>query len=291
MFIGLFSIVFVLWIIFNALPSLLYSLFYSILGNLLLLLVVIVVAMYSPSIAFLCLIIFILLVRLVSVSSAKEGFTWTDDSINKFIQLEDTLNQNNFYDIGMIQEHTSQDEVNYFLKYGMWPWSTQTIQMYTDAINKNTYIQTYSKDSVKDARKIYPEFSIVQALALQTPEGNFLTNGMVINDVSQRRMNRDGRGSYPYRSNQIYLENRGGAKQVKCSVETGRPIQINNQGDILDLQDEDLPKIIPGFEYINQPCNVCDNLSGKKDTEYRCAFRLFNQPSSSIWNWLWSQDK
>lgn len=286
--VGALTVTFILWAVFYGIPSLLFSLFDTLLGNLFLLLCLILLAIYNPLYAVLATIVVFLLIRVVKVGQ-KEGFTWTTKSINDFINIEDTVNQNRFYDIGFVQKHTSQEELDYFLKYGIWPWSTQTIQMYKDAINRNPYVQNYSGDSIREARKTYPEFSILQVLALQTREGDFLTNGIVINDMNN--FDRDGRGSYPYNSNQIYLQNRKGAKQIKCSAETGRPIMIDDQKNITDLANDDLPNVVPGFQFLNGSCNVCDNLSGDLDKNYRCAFTFFNKPSSSVWNWFWSQDK
>jgi hypothetical protein len=281
--VGLAAVTFVLWSIFYGIPSLLFSLLYSLLGNLFLFLLLLLVAIYNPLYALIGLLVVFLLIRVVHV---KEGFGWTDSSINHFIQVQDTLNQNRFYDIGKIQEHTTQEEVDYFLKYNIWPWSTQTIQMYKDAIDRNPIVQNYSKDAIMEARKVYPEFSILEILALQAREGDFLTNGIVINDTSN--FDRDGRGTYAYRMNMIPLQNRKNAKQIRCSVDTGRPILINDKGDVSDLTDDQLPNLIPGFQYLHGTCNVCSNMSGNPNTNYRCGFTFFDKPSSPIWNWFWS---
>ena len=47
----------------------------------------------------------------------------------------------------------------------MWPWSQEVIDLYTDAVNRNTFIRTYSGDSVNYARKIYNQNAILQLLS------------------------------------------------------------------------------------------------------------------------------
>ncbi len=281
LFVGLLSVLLILWSLFYGLPSLLLSLLNSILGNLVLLVAIILLAMYNPLYSVIFAVIVFFLIRTVKM---KEGFSWTERSINDFLALQDTVNRNRFFDIGKLQEHTSQKEVDYYLKYGAWPWTDQTIKWYEDAVNRNVYVQSYSKDSVLDARKVYPEFAILQIMALQEKEGDFLTNGVVVYDPSYER---DGRGSYPYKSGQITLQNRQNASFIRCDYKTNKIIETTN-GQTREVQLEELEKKIPGFKFRGAPCNICANINEQK---YNCPFTFHNKPTSSVWDWFWNQEK
>ena len=76
------------------------------------------------------------------------------------------------FDTNILSTQASQKELDYFNSNGMWPWSQDVINLYTDAINRNHYIRTYSGDSVNYARKIYNEHAILQLLSMETKEGN-----------------------------------------------------------------------------------------------------------------------
>jgi hypothetical protein len=279
--VGLLTVLIALWSLFYGIPSLLYSILNSILGNLILLVIIILLALYNPLYSVIFAVIAFFLIRLVKV---KEGFSWTERSINDFIALQDTVNRNRFFDIGKLQEHTSQKEVDYYLKYGVWPWTDQTTKWYENASNKNVYVQTYSKDSVMDARKVYPEFAILQIMALQEKEGDFLTNGVVVYDPLSER---DGRGSYPYNSGQIALKDRQDASFIRCDYKTNKILETKN-GQTREVPPEEIEQKIPGFKFKGAPCNICTNIN---DEKYNCPFTFHNRPTSSVWDWFWSQEK
>ncbi len=276
--IGLLTVLIILWSLFYGIPSLLLSLFNSILGNLILLLSVILIAIYDPLYAVVAAIGFFLITRVVWL---KEGYqnAWSQESINDFVNVEDTKNRNRFFDIGMMQQYTTQKEVDFYLKKGYWPWTEKTMQWYEQEVNKNVYIQSYSKDSLNEARKIYPEKAMMQILAQQSKEGGFLIDGVVVYDPTYTR---DGRGSYPYTSGLISLQNRQNASLIKCSSTSNQLTETKN-GKTREISYNDLESKIPGFQFINQPCNVCDNLN----QNYSCAFK-FQGPTTPVWNLLWS---
>ena len=81
----------------------------------------------------------------------------------------------------------------------MWPWSKDVEDLYKELLEKNTYVRLNTEDAVSQAKTKYNQSIITQILSeqldvLQSNENKY-TN---IND-------RDGLGSYPYRSG---LENK-----------------------------------------------------------------------------------
>jgi len=171
-------------------PNFLISLFNTILGNLILLLSLVLVSSqdikYGVALA-------IMLVVLYRFSHLKEGFTWTEESSNKFIELQNSINPRIVFDTKEIKKQASQEEVDYFLKNSKWPWSKQVDDLYKELLNKNTYVRLNPDDAINDAKTRYNQTIITKILSGQL-------------DVLQNNLNkyskiddRDGLGSYPFR--------------------------------------------------------------------------------------------
>ena len=188
--IGLLSILVFMWLILYVIPNFLISLFNTILGNLILLLSLVLVSSqdikYGVALA-------IMLVVLYRFSHLKEGFTWTEESSNKFIELQNSINPRIVFDTKEIKKQASQEEVDYFLKNSKWPWSKQVDDLYKELLNKNTYVRLNPDDAINDAKTRYNQTIITKILSGQL-------------DVLQNNLNkyskiddRDGLGSYPFR--------------------------------------------------------------------------------------------
>ena len=194
--IGILSILIFLWIILYLIPNFLSSLFNTILGNLILLLFVILVC--SQNIKY-GLIFGIVLIILYRFSHFKEAFTWSDNSATEFIKLQNSINPQNIFDISEIQKQASQEEVDYFLKNAEWQWSTETDELYKNALNKNPYVRLYPEDALKDAKTKYNQNIITQILSSQEKTENSLQNlnNQILNNMNNER---DGLGSYAFTS-------------------------------------------------------------------------------------------
>ena len=194
--IGILSILIFLWIILYLIPNFLSSLFNTILGNLILLLFVILVCSQNIKYGLIFAIILIILYRF---SHFKEAFTWSDNSATEFIKLQNSINPQNIFDISEIQKQASQEEVDYFLKNAEWQWSTETDELYKNALNKNPYIRLYPEDALKDAKTKYNQNIITQILSSQEKTENSLQNlnNQILNNMNNER---DGLGSYAFTS-------------------------------------------------------------------------------------------
>jgi hypothetical protein len=93
-----------------------------------------------------------------------EPFEWSKDVERDFIELQFTLNPQIIYDLNTIQKYAPAKDVKYLLEYGLWPWSTQTQDLYKKALDKNPFVRTYSKDGLNHARSIYNESAILYIL-------------------------------------------------------------------------------------------------------------------------------
>lgn len=190
--IGLLSILIALWIIMYIIPSFMISLFNTILGNLILLLSLILVSSQDIKYGISLAIIFIILYRF---SHLKEGFSWSEESGKKFIELQNSINPGIVFDTKEIQKQTSQEEVDYFLKNSMWPWSKEVEDLYKELSDKNTYIRLNSEDSINNFKTKYNQSIITKILSSQLDD---LQKNQ--NVYKKNNDERDGLGSYPFSS-------------------------------------------------------------------------------------------
>jgi len=307
--IGLLTIFILLWLVLYFIPQIFASLFNTILGNLILITISILVSLYDYRYGIILSILFIVLYRFAHLSrytsSTKESFTWGPDSTQDFLKIQNTINRNTIFDTQVLQEQSSQEDLDYFLKYGMWPWSQKVQDLYKEAVSNNPYIRTSVKDSLNRARKIYNQEGILQILSMQTKEGQFLLNGVQIpnNSGNPDEDLPSGFGDFGYKSGLIGHLNKD---VVKCKIQgrstdnpstlerityTGKDGIFGQQTKkITEVDYNDLENTIPGFQFINGPCNPCVAFNSTPD--YSCPFKLQvknKQPFiSSVWQYLWS---
>ena len=222
-----------------------------------------------------------------------------EDMNNDFLRIQSTINRNKVFDMNTINSQASQEELAYFNKNGKWPWSQEVIKLFEEAINRNPYIRTLPGIATERARTIYNQAAIISVLITQTKEGQFLLNGVLVKDPSGNKMEElpSGFGNFPYESG--LLGNRVD-DIIKCNSNP-KPklerIRYTGKGGIFGEQTEkvtpvdynDLENIIPGFKFLNKPCNPCGAL--QENPDYSCTYRLRvkDKPPfiSSIWQYLW----
>ena len=250
-------------------------------------------------------IVVIIMYRFLQLSKPnKEGFVWSPDSTTNFLQLQNTINKNVIFDPIQIQKQSSQEEVDYFLQNGMWPWSQEVQDLYSKMLDKNPYVRTYPADAIKSARTIYNQNAILQIISWQNKEGSFLINGVEVNDNSKNPLEDlpSGFGNFGYSSGLTVNRNN---PIIRCKVNPeGKNMTLEKRTytgkdgitglqtkDISDVDYNDLEQIIPGFKFTNGPCNPCVALNSPPD--YSCPFTLKlknkSAATSSVWDYLWSQ--
>jgi hypothetical protein len=248
-------------------------------------------------------------------TNLKEGFTWSQQSTQDFINLQGTLNPHVVFDTNKIQQQASQEEVEYFLQNQLWPWSQEVQDLYKESVMNNQYIQINPDDAVNQARQIYNQQIILEIISWQKKEGQFLLNGVIVNDISgsdpsgnsTASYSRNGAGSYAFTSGLISNENNPNIKIIKCKSDPSGNYALS-QGQYNDAQEKqvyseleasDLENIIPGFKFVSQPCNPCVALNSPPN--YTCPFtldlsnsnsqgqpnNLFSNNISKVWQYLW----
>jgi hypothetical protein len=311
------SLLIVLWFVLYLVPELFSSLFNSILGNFILLTILLTIfvltLIYDVKYGIIVSIIFIIIYIFSQLSSScrtikanfdsKEGFSWNRDSTQDFLKIQRTINRQKIFDVKMIQENqASQEELNYFNKNGMWPWSQHTMKLYEESQNKNPYIRTFSKDSINYTRTVYNEAAILRILSYQTKEGQFLLNGVLVSGDKPNKEEElpNGYGDFAYKSGLLEnriddvikcnMDNKNGST-LERTVYTGKGSIYGEQTSKVSPVDyNDLEDIIPGFTFLNGPCNPCGAINENPD--YSCPFKLQlkDNPSfiSNVWSTLWN---
>lgn len=139
--------------------------------------------------------------------STKEGFTWSDQEKSDFSNLIKTLNPSNSYDLDVLQKHVSKDELDYFMKNNIWPWSTETQNRYKNALDINPYVRIYKDDGLNYAQKIYNEYAINYILdnqekVIECKKQNDNDNDSATSGSSENRLP-SGWGDFGYTSGLI----------------------------------------------------------------------------------------
>jgi hypothetical protein len=307
MLIGLLTILVFIWLVIYLIPSFFVSLFDTFLGRIILVFIVILVGLNNYRYGLMLGLILIIFTRFVDIvrinasKNGKENFELLSKlSTLDFLNIQHTINPRIVFDMEIIKKQASQLELDYFLKNGMWPWSQDVIDLYTEAINKNKFIRTYSGDSINYTRKIYNQAAILQLLAMETKEGSFLISGVEIHGGPKNDLEDlpSGYGDFGYQSGLKKHMN----QLIKCNIDDNgnaslEKTEYTGTGGIFGEQTSkkspvdynNLESEIPGFKFLNGPCDPCKAMNSTPD--YSCPYSLDIKGSSSgvssVWKYLW----
>jgi len=295
--IGLLTILIILWSILYLIPELFVSLFSTILGNIILIIIVILTSFNNKLYGFVLFLGLLIIYRFSRLLPKKEGFQWSPQSKQDFLLIQNTINRGKIFDIDLIANNqASEEEVEYYNKTGFWSWSNEVDELYKEAVDQNPFVRTYSGDALMETKKIYNQAAILRILSMQSKEGQFLINGIQIKNENGNPKEDlpSGFGKFGYNSGLIgHLEN----DVIKCKSDNSSLERIEYTGKggifeqqtkkITDVDNNDLENIIPGFKFLNGPCNPCSSLNAKAD--YSCQYELKPQGISNIWQYLWNK--
>lgn len=203
---------------------------------------------------------------------------WSTDLIKRFNIYQTTMNNNvNQYDLELLQKQATPDEAEELIKTGYWPWPEDLKQEYVNKIWKSTLIKIDPYYALNYAMTVYNQTAARELLAWNTKEGQFLLYGGNIG-VTQD-MPKDV-------NNTIKCNTKG---EMEKTEYTG----MNNWNGYMDkkvtiLKPEDIPNQMPGFTFVNSPCNPCAVFNEKRD--FSCPFRLNVEGDDNIsipWQQLW----
>jgi hypothetical protein len=286
-------IIIILWLILYIIPETFASLFNTILGKIILGLLIAIISLHNILYGIIIIIILIIFYRFSNIVSKKEGFSWSPETLKKFLELQNTINRNLVFDTNITQKQASEKEVEYYLKNREWPWTKKVEKLYKEAISRNPYVRTEQKNSLHFAKSIYNQTAILELLALQTNEGKALMDGVekYVPNLQQEEPPYAYNSGLLSRYNSIIQCNTDDRNNSYIEQKTTPPMGSLNAPTVIKLQNNNLESVIPGFKFIKEPCNPCSILNETPD--YNCPFSIKtkNNPTakiSNVWKYLWN---
>ncbi|NBW04298.1 MAG: hypothetical protein EBR87_11440, partial [Cytophagia bacterium] len=210
--------------------------------------------------------------------------SWPQELVREFLNFQAAHNPEIFFDMDLIQEQATPDEVRIFLKNGQWPWSSDVQRMYREAIMENSYISMNPGSSLSDAQMVYNENAIKQLLSWNSKEGDFLLGGVIIGHPNGMPKNVNN-------TVRCVASADGGETVMQKKVYTGyNGINGSMSYQTSLVPNDQIPNIVPGFSFLNgKVCNPCAPLNSPPD--YSCPFIIDTGNGteiSDIWEKLWS---
>jgi hypothetical protein len=238
-------------------------------------------------------IIFLLVISIILFNSfikTKTGFQnnittsnkWCPDLIKRFNIYQTTMNKNKtYFDLDILQKQTTPDEVEQLLDTGYWPWPDELKKLYIDKVWSSPIIKIDPNIALDYAMKIYNKNAARELLAWNTKEGEFLLYGgdLGVSDGMPKNVHNTIKCSTDSKGNSI----------MEKKIYTG----MNFWNGFMDVKTtkvkpEDLPKDMPGFTFVKNPCDPCVALNSPGD--FSCPFKLNVEGDDSItkpWRSLW----
>ena len=306
-YIGLLSILIVVWLIIYVIPNFFILLFHTFLGNVILLIIVLMTASQNKMYGIGLLLLFIMLYQFSHLSIEKfeqpeKREKWSDETINDFVIFQNTLNPQIKFDLDILQTQASEEDAKYLLKNGKWSWNSEVQKLYMDLVSINPYIRNTSEDSLNTAMTIYNQSAILQALRTQTKEGRFLLSGITYGTPNSEDTYGYDSGLVSKNDTVIKCYNNNGKNELTKIEYVGdsKKLTANHLFKKTKLDYNKLETSVPGFKFINSPCEPCVALNNPAD--YSCAFNLNTQHTpkqttqqttpnnhvSPVWKYLWS---
>lgn len=209
-------------------------------------------------------------------------YNWSPDLIKRFNIYQTTMNKNKtYFDLDILQKQASPYEVEQLLETGYWPWSNQLKYEYLLSVQSSPIIKIEPKYALDYAMKLYNQNAVRELLAWNTKEGHFLLYG---GDLGVS----DGMPANVHNTIKCSTDSSGNSIMEK-KIYTGMNLWNGYMNNITTkVKPEDIPKNMPGFTFIKDPCNPCIALNSPGD--FSCPFKLNiegNDTTSYPWQSLW----
>jgi hypothetical protein len=192
------------------------------------------------------------------------------------------MNKNKtYFDLDTLQKQASTDEVEQLLETGFWPWPDSLKNDYIEKVWSSPIIKIDPHYALDYAMRIYNQTAARELLAWNTKEGQFLLYGgdLGVSDGMPKNVHNTIKCSTDSNDNSI----------MEKKVFTGMNLWNGFMNTTTTtVKPEDIPKEMPGFTFVKNPCNPCVALNSPGD--FSCPFRLNVKGDDSIsnpWQSLW----
>lgn len=226
----------------------------------------------------LIIIMFVILVMFVGYFIKKRnGFQnfnlttnkWSPDLIKRFNEYQTTMNNNiTQFNLIELQRQATSDEVEEYLSTGSWPWTDELKNLYLEGVWSSSIIKIDPQHALNYAMTIYNQQAVRELLAWNTKEGQFLLYGGDLGVFGEE-------GTLPTdKHNTIKCSTASdGSPVMQKTVYTGMNLWNGTMNsNVTNLEPKDIPKEMPGFSFIKNPCNPCSVFNSSPD--YSCPFKL-----------------
>ena len=252
---------------------------------------------FSYNMFFLILLV-VSIILFNSFTKTKTGFqnynssTWSQDLIKRFNIYQTTISKNiTNFDLEILQKQATPLEVEQLLETGYWPWPEELQNEYLNKVLYNKIIKIEPKYALDYAMKTYNRNAARELLAWNSKEGQFLLYGGI-----------SGKSDISDKSGKSDISDKNLEKNtIKCSTDSnGNSVMEKTVFNGMNLwngymntntyvvKPEDIPKEMPGFTFVNNPCDPCVALNSPGD--FSCPFKLNIKGNDSIsnpWKSLW----
>ena len=215
-------------------------------------------------------------------NNSTNNHVWSPDLIKRFNIYQTTMNKNKtYFDLDILQKQASTNEVEQLLETGFWPWPDYLKNDYIEKVWSSPIIKIDPQYALNYAMRIYNQTAARELLAWNTKEGQFLLYG---GDLGVS----DGMPKNVHNTIKCSTDSNGNSVMEK-KVFTGMNLWNGFMNTTTTtVKPEDIPKEMPGFTFVKNPCNPCVALNSPGD--FSCPFKLNVKGDDSIsnpWTSLW----
>ena len=245
---------------------------------------------------FLLILLAISIILFNSFTKPKTGFqnynssttfnNWSPDLIKRFNIYQTTISKNiTHFDLEILQKQATPLEVEQLLETGYWPWPEELQNEYLNKVLYNKIIKIEPKYALDYAMKTYNRNAARELLAWNSKEGQFLLYGGI--SGTSEKSEKSGTSEKSLEKNTIKCStDSNGNSVMEKTVFNG--MNLWNGYNTYVVKPEDIPKEMPGFTFVNNPCDPCVALNSPGD--FSCPFKLNIKGDDSIsnpWKSLW----
>ena len=210
------------------------------------------------------------------------GFVpWPKDVIQRFKIYQKTVSKNvKQYNMYVLQQEATADEAETLMRTGYWPWPEELKDEYINAVWQSTMIKIDPRVALQNAQTTYCKNIAKRLLGWNTKEGQFLIYGA---DA--------GRTDAMPVKNTIKCSSDLKNSVLQKTVFTGYNLWNGYKNSTTStIKNEDIPTEVPGFSFVNGPCNPCNAIN--QTPQYNCPFKLAIKDQGSeispVWKSLWN---
>ena len=239
--------------------------------------------------SYIMILIVISMLIFIIFTKTKTGFQnndisdkWSPDLIKRFNIYQTTMNKNKtYFDINILQNQVTPNEVEQLINTGYWYWTDELKYEYLNAVMSSPIIKIEPKYALDYAMKIYNQTAAKELLAWNTKEGQFLLYGgdIGVSDGMPKNIHNTLKCSTDINGNSV----------MEKKIYTGMNLWNGYMNTITaTVKPEDIPKYMPGFTFVKNPCDPCVALNSPRNLS--CPFKLNikgNERVSYPWRSLW----